>query len=400
MRTACEPIELDELGDPVQRRLPEPLAAALSRSGVVVVERPPYSGGVFLIRPGSLVGVATVAGVEVWIRPKVEIDRLLFLLGYALDPKAWRDTDVPLGEHRDLLPALAHAYALQAERALQQGVLQGYRETEESLPVLRGRLRETEQMTRRYGLAVPLEVRYDDFTVDIAENRLLLTAALRLLRLPRVSASARRVLLRVVSLLAGVTQLVPGRELPGWQATRLNARYHPALRLGEIVLRATSVDQTRGGVQVNGFLVNMARVFEDFVTVALGEKLALVGGRVRRQAPHWLDDAQLIRMRPDLVWYDEGGRPLAVVDAKYKSEKPSGFPDADLYQMLAYCTTLALPVGHLVYAKGNEPERRHVLTGSGVEVRQHALDLSAPPVELLQDVSRLSRVVSRATVLA
>ena len=33
--------------------------------------------------------------------------------------------------------------------------------------------------------------------------------------------------------------------------------------------------------------------------------------------------------------------------------KPSGYPNADLYQVLAYCTVLGLKVGRLIYAKGN-----------------------------------------------
>ena len=47
------------------------------------------------------------------------------------------------------------------------------------------------------------------------------------------------------------------------------------------------------------------------------------------------------------------GAAAAVIDANYKAEKPAGDPNADLYQLLAYCTVLGLPVGHLVYARGN-----------------------------------------------
>lgn len=54
-----------------------------------------------------------------------------------------------------------------------QGLLQGYRVTEESSTVLRGRLREADQMRRRFGLAIPMEVRFDDYSADIAENQLL-----------------------------------------------------------------------------------------------------------------------------------------------------------------------------------------------------------------------------------
>jgi 5-methylcytosine-specific restriction enzyme subunit McrC len=42
-------------------------------------------------------------------------------------------------------------------------------------------------------------------------------------------------------------------------------------------------------------------------------------------------------LRPDITW-QVGGAVQAVVDAKYKAEKPSGYPNADLYQLLAYCT--------------------------------------------------------------
>ena len=83
-------------------------------------------------------------------------------------------------------------------------------------------------------------------------------------------------------------------------------------------------------------------------------------------------------LRPDIVWQIRGSA-VAVIDAKYKAEKPAGYPNADLYQLLAYCTVLGLRVGHLVYAKGNEEPARHVVRRSGVEILCHAIDLSQPP---------------------
>ena len=101
-----------------------------------------------------------------------------------------------------------------------------------------------------------------------------------------------------------------------------------------------------------------------------------------------LDEAETVPVRPDFVWSD-AGVPRVVVDAKYKAEKPSGFPQADLYQMLAYCTVLGLPVGHLVYAKGNEDARAHVVRRSGVRIVTHALDLDVEPAELLAAMAGL-----------
>ena len=98
-------------------------------------------------------------------------------------------------------------------------------------------------------------------------------------------------------------------------------------------------------------------------------------------------------MSPDLVWYSDG-RPAAVIDAKYKAERPAGFPDADLYQLLAYCTALQLRDGHLVYARGNERERRHTVRHAGVVIHAHTLDLSAVPSDLLAQVDDLANRVA------
>jgi 5-methylcytosine-specific restriction enzyme subunit McrC len=167
-----------------------------------------------------------------------------------------------------------------------------------------------------------------------------------------------------------------------------------ALRLAELVLRVTSVEHSAGNVAVNGFLLDMPQLFEDFVTVALREALeSSFGGRVVAQARGHLDLAGRVGLKPDITW-QVGGTVVAVADAKYKAEKPSGYPNADLYQLLAYCTVLGLRVGHLVYAAGNEEPVRHVVRGAGVEIICHALDLSRPPEELLAEMRDLARKIA------
>lgn len=251
-----------------------------------------------------------------------------------------------------------------ARRALDQGLLKGYVTVDDSLAVLRGRIREADQLRRRWGQTIPLEVRYDEHTVDIAENQVLLAAVEFLLRTPQVGARHRAGLQRLRLQLSDVTAPVRGGVLPSWTPSRLNARYVPALEVAELILAGWSFEQRVGDLVVTGYLVNMASVFEDFVTVALREALAPFGGRSRLQYGTYLDEGETVPVQPDFVWL-EGGRPRIVVDAKYKAEKPAGFPQADLYQMLAYCTVLGLPEGHLVYAKGFEEARDYSVTGSG-----------------------------------
>jgi 5-methylcytosine-specific restriction enzyme subunit McrC len=377
-------IELGETGR-AQSRLTPMQGQRLAASGVVRATPSAFDAGRWEITPCGPVGVARVGDVEVWVTPKLPIDRLLFLVGYAADPKGWRDETVRLDTAAGLVPAVAQALWRQTETALRQGLIQGYREVEEAAMVLRGRLRETEQVRRRFGMPLPLEIRHDEFTVDIPENQILLAAITRMLTVPRVDEVSRRRLRALRSRLVPVTSLVRGARLPVWQPTRLNQRYHSALRLAEIVWRATSPEHIPGALVAHGFLFDLPRIFEDFVTVAVSEALrARRGGVCYPQFACHLDEARAVSMRPDLVW-QVAGQPAAVLDAKYKQDRPN----ADLYQMLAYCTTLGLDRGHLVYAKGSAEPARHVVQRGGTRISCHALDLESTPADLLTQVHRL-----------
>jgi 5-methylcytosine-specific restriction enzyme subunit McrC len=111
------------------------------------------------------------------------------------------------------------------------------------------------------------------------------------------------------------------------------------------------------------------------------------------QARYYFDQAAQVILRPDIVW-QSGGSPAAVIDAKYKAEKPAGYPNADLYQLLAYCTILGLPSGHLVYARGNAEPARHLVRQSGIEILCHAVDLSLEPDQLLSRLRDLARTIA------
>ncbi|MFI8288211.1 McrC family protein [Streptomyces sp. NPDC085614] len=401
--TATVPdVTLREHGPAVSVPLGTAAGRALAASGVLESATPdPVRDGHWLLRAGSRVGavrVRTPGGPVVRVMPKTPVSRLFFLLGFSLDPaRAWRDSregTVDTGAYDGVVPALAHAVERQVDTALRRGVLQGYRTTEETSSVVRGRLREAEQIRRHFGRTPPVEIAYDTYSEDTTENRILRAAIERLLRLPDVPGPVRRRLAHQRARLADALPLVRGQELPRWQPSRLNSRYQPALRLAEAVLRGTSPEHRPAGpdpLAVDGFLLDMNKLFEDFVTVALREALLEHGLTSRFQDPHHLDTAGLVGIRPDLVVRTGDGRTLlGVVDAKYKVEKADGLHNADLYQALAYATALGLDEAHLVYASGRQAEHYHDVRGTtlgpcGRRVRlyQHSLDLSREPAQLL-----------------
>ncbi|MET3719219.1 5-methylcytosine-specific restriction endonuclease McrBC regulatory subunit McrC [Arthrobacter sp. UYEF21] len=271
----------------------------------------------------------------------------------------------------------------------------------EAVPMIRGRLDVAAQIGRRAGLPLPAEVSYDDYTVDVAENRLLLSAARTLLTVPRIPESDRQSLRKLLLKFDGVAAIARGSALPEIQFTRLNAHYRPAVVLAQIILRHGSLEQPSGKVRARAFLFDMWEVFEDFVSVALREAMGSSDGRIDLQyTGKHLDVGAKVSLRPDIVWHNDNVV-LAVLDAKYKAEKNKRFPNADLYQMLAYCTRFKMKVGHLIYAKAENDELLHEIDGADIHIFSHALDLEARPENLLQQVQNLAtKIVNHSNVAA
>ena len=391
-------VELIAWGTTTESGLAHDDIRALSASAAVAVS-PGWMPGTWELRAGPQVGVISFGDIEVHIRPRISIARLIYLLGYVHDQEFWNDDPVGLHGTSDLVTAMAQTFLRQAEKATQRGVLQGYRTEEAPSPVMRGRLREADQLRLRGGLAMPLEVRYDEYDANIAENQILRAAAERLLQLPDMRSPITRRLRHLIGRLSDARRLVRGERLPHVTTTRLNQHYQPALGLASMILASRSIDIGQADVQATGFLVNMNTAFEDFVTVALIRALAPYGGRCAAQDNrHHMDEAMDIDLRPDLVRYGPSGATRAVVDAKYKAEAPSGFPNADLYQMLAYCTATHLREGHLVYAEGSKNLKDLVVRNSGVVIRRHVLDLQQTVIGLQVQIALLARMIAQPSL--
>ncbi|WP_416982989.1 McrC family protein [Streptomyces sp. T028] len=399
----ARPIELKEGGGWTVRDLTPPQLATLADHPELLALHPENATRWRLKAKDRVGSVRLGSGegtVQLTITPKVPVDRLLHLVAYAPDRVRFDPRPVTAEPRPDLLPALGHAFVSAAGHALSQGVLHDYRETYDTLPVVRGRIRHADQIRRRPGVPVPLEVVYDDHTPDIPENRLLLAAARRLLRVPSLDPGLRAALQRLTARLEGVTLLPSGARPPQWTPGRRNARYSHALVLAELVLRGGSYEFGDSRyLAVDGMLVVMWRLFEAYLARAVGEALRhRVGGRPEPQdRSHFLDAAGRHPLKPDLVHYlpsphDGVQRPAAVVDAKFKTKPQRG----DLYQMTAYCMRLGLGEGHLVYASGSEGVVEVPVGEGRLRLFRHVVDLSRPWRELAAAVEALAESVDAA----
>ena len=342
------------------------------------------------------------------MRPKIPVDRVMFLVAYTLDPKNWRPDAFDLKRESDILESIVLAFTHHTRQAVRRGLLQGYRREEEALHTVRGRIRFDEQIKRRFGVPLPIEVAYDDFTEDIEENRLIKAALHRLARLPVRSTQARQEVQALRPVFDAVELTAYYRGTPHIQSTRLNRHYRPAVELASLVIKNSSLELCHGDVTGASFMLDMSKVFQEFVTVALREELGLSQETFRERNIVSLDKGGLVHLRPDLVW--GAVRPyLFVGDAKYKllssrdlhqtNNQRERFQNADIYQMLAYCTATDLPWGLLVYAAEDDERRghgvKHSITNASKTIELAAIDLSGQPEDILKQVKGLACSVER-----
>lgn len=357
-------------------------AGLLARSGIVEVRPSRRGDGTWEVAAGHHVGVVRAGGVELHVRPKVPVRRLLEML-LATVELPFRADVVSAAEVADVSRAVVAVFLLRAEEALRWGPLAGYTTRDDEAQALRGRLRVAAQVARRPGLPLPLLVRYDELNADVLPNRLIRSAAFRLSFVPGLPSGDRSRLARIEGLLAEATPLRPGEPFPDPVLRRDQQHYVEIVRLAVLVLRHLSIDARAGSAQGLGFAVDMNRLFQAWLTRRLSGPARRLGLEVRGEWPVALDAAGVLRGRADVVLLRRG-RPVFVLDVKYKR----GGEPADRYQAIAYARALRLPSAHLV-RPGGGPTTRWSMVPDGIELVEHELDLAQ-----VVDDARLDRIVA------
>lgn len=349
----------------------------------------------YRLRPGSHIGAVTVGDLSILIEPKIGTPQVMSLACYAMGQGTvkFKREDFDFREEYALPDALAIALTRQSRLAFARGLLHGYRTEEEALYTVRGRIRFDEQLRRRFGIPLPVEVRYDEFTADVLANQLIKAAAYRLARVRLRSGQARRELGWLAAMLEEVSLLdFSPNDVPGIRYDRLNEHYRGVVELSRLILRHGAFESARGTVRASGFLMDMNVVFQEFVTVALREALGLSPAVFGERSIDSLDEGGRIHLRPDLTWWD-GRSCVFVGDAKYKRITHASVPNTDLYQLLAYTTALDLLGGLLIYAEGEAEPGEYYVRHAGKRLEVVALDLSGTLEETLSRVAGLAEKV-------
>ena len=347
------------------------------------------SGGAGYVGIGSL-----SEETQIIVRPHIPVASVLELACYAYELAPPERSLVEDAKLDDTGPAdwLAFLLTLEVERLLAIGLRQGYREVEEEIPYIRGRI---DFRALRWGESKPglVPCRYEDFVLDTVENRIL-HGTLELLSSFPLSDGCRRRLRSILAAFSRVKLVQPSSLMFHRIAlTRMTSYYEPSLTLCQLVLESAGIEMDAGGVSTPGFFFNMADVFEKAIERALREEFGRPNVHHQPQYSDRIRDvggspAIPVTFRPDNVIGPKAA-PWLIVDAKYKNplieHHGDRFRNTDLYQAFTYAAALDAPTV-LVYPRVD----RHV--NVAIETGEHGtrvvtVDLKCPAYQMKETIA-------------
>ncbi|HTJ12290.1 MAG TPA: hypothetical protein VL547_09705 [Dinghuibacter sp.] len=243
----------------------------------------------------------------------------------------------PLSIHRhSILDLYVDMFLHEAQSLLHDGLVKKYSEKEGNQPALKGRLSFCKNIQHNLIHAERFYVRYGVLDRDNVFNGLLRQTLQVITRIGGVvGAGAAKALL---------LDFPDCRTVPVKHSTfdrlrydRKTERYRQAMKIARMLLLNYHPDIRRGNDNVLALMFNMNRLWERYVFTGLRKILSpryLVTEQVRRD--FWKPEGQYMRIiRPDIVIH-QAGRPVMVLDTKWKVMKDNRPDDDDLKQMLVY----------------------------------------------------------------
>ena len=317
--------------------------------------------------------IPLTADLHLHLQPRVPLYNLFQMLLYAYDLRQFHwlrgTVHLDVDSIAQFWAQLAQLLADGVLARVRRGVQKAYQQEAGWPTAVRGRLNIPQMAATPLATALPCT--YTSHTADTPHNQLL-AVTLRLLAQsglcpPEVQAVVRR----------AYHALPPLTERP-WTAEqaaeltydRLTADYRPLHALCRLFLANSLPSHQRGDEPMRPFLVNMAQLFEQFVAAWLAEHLP-AGYQLRVQ--HRIATGNLA-ITPDLVLEDERGRPLMVLDTKYKI--PTQPAPEDIYQVAFYASN-ALGCGRAALIYPQPLQRPINQQYQQVHVRTLAFDLTA-----------------------
>ena len=231
-------------------------------------------------------------------------------------------------------------FAAEAATLVKQGLKSSYTPVEANERFFKGKMNVPQNIKQNYISRERFYVRYDEWSVNRPENRLV-KATLRLLQKQSSDDRNRLNLSRLLSSFDGVDASSDYEsDFSKCVSDRSMSHYEKALSWCKVFLRGNSFTAFSGSDVAVALLFPMEKVFESYVATKM-RRLASYNVELRTQdSKYSLFDrpTKAFSIRPDIVKVDGGV--TVVLDTKWKLLSENvlnyGISQSDMYQMYAY----------------------------------------------------------------
>lgn len=308
-------------------------------------------------------------------------------------------------QNETLLEIFIRIFADKLLEQVRRGLARNYKEYEDDLPALRGRLNVTRQFTINAVRPDRLSCRFDQLDSDTPLMRIMAAAVLFLNPYCK-NHETRRKLNELRFMLADIP-IMPISKLP-WKMVhinRSNLRWESLFNLAKLLLKkdwqtTQSHREAPDGVTL---LFPMNDLFEAYIAALLRRVLNPIGVDVIEQggrkyclgdySGNLLKDGIVFQTKPDII-LRHGKKDLMIIDTKWKKlsddvlNKKQGVSQSDVYQLMAYARLYKCKKLMLLY-----PSIPNELCGTRQEfgIAEGTERLSIATIDIAQSVSDLEK---------
>lgn len=298
--------------------------------------------------------------------------------------KVFNDANLKM-DRMTLYEIFVNMYLKEVRTLVKHGIKSAYIGREDNLNYYKGKLVVGEHIKQNAAHGERFYVRYDEYLVDRAENRLVKATLLKLQNIT-VSAENQK---EIRQLLTSFEMVRPSinhqKEFSKVVIDRNTKDYDMLMRWSRVFLLNKSFTTFSGGTNARALLFPMEKVFESYVAQQLKKVLVDLDWEVSSQDKGYylFDSPRQFALRPDIVITREDGTKI-ILDTKWKSlvDKPRlnyGISQADMYQMYAYSKKYDTPEIWLLYPVNPEMRDHQDISfdsDDGVNVRLFFVDVA------------------------
>jgi 5-methylcytosine-specific restriction enzyme subunit McrC len=328
------------------------------------IEVMPTFDGKHLIKTYEYVGVIVLPRHIIKIKPKISNANFMYMIMYALGlPEINPERFLAL-ENKDFYHILILFFLHEIGTLLQRGLYGSFNSKSDNVAYIRGKILFKEHLLHNQCRNDKIYCGFSELTLDNIENRIIKFTLFYLTQYILLDNDTNSEIGQYyrkfdkISLLKSISSGIFGSVI----YTVLNDHYKVILILSELILRDSSFDMERNGEKTSlSFLINMERLFQDFIANLLEEKLG-EPSVIKQKLGHLDLHEKELEIRLDIqLSYNK--KVAAILETKYKmidesaqSEHITRPPSENIYQTLSYSVGTSIKKCILVYASDRKIE--------------------------------------------